>query len=42
MTPDKDREPPISLERARELLRRERERIETSMGELGREHEGEL
>src|SRR6188768_3288173 len=42
MTPPEAKEPPIPLEQARDLLRRERERIEASMGELGREHEGEL
>ena len=36
-----DREPPISSERARELLRAERERIETSLGEFGRVRESE-
>jgi DnaK suppressor protein len=42
MTPPEAKEPPIPPEQARDLLRRERERIEASMGELGREHEGEL
>jgi DnaK suppressor protein len=42
MTPPEAKEPPIPPERARDLLRRERERIESSLAELGREHEAEL
>jgi DnaK suppressor protein len=42
MTPPEDKEPPLPPERARELLDRERERIESSLAELGREHESEI
>jgi DnaK suppressor protein len=42
MTPPEDKEAPLPPERARELLDRERGRIESSLAELGREHESEI